>query len=74
VIRGELNVDAFFTVGINDTVPILICNHFAAEHACPEAAFGFEVRGVEHNNLAGDLHEIVLSFVLQRIVRTIEDR
>jgi hypothetical protein len=57
VIGRELNAGPRFAVD-DDHVPVIFGIHFTVEYASPEAALGGEMRGVEHDDLMVDAHDV----------------
>jgi len=56
----QLNSDPRFTLD-DHHVPVIFGIYGPVEHPGPEAALGREVCGVEHHDLATDVHRVILS-------------
>jgi hypothetical protein len=60
MIGRELNTDPRFTVD-GHHMPVVLSVDRATEQSGPEAALGRQVGGVEHDDLVGNLHAVILS-------------
>ena len=60
MVWGQLDSDPGLTVDVHH-VPVVFGPDRSAEHPGPEAALCGEVGGVEHDNLEGDLHRVILA-------------
>jgi hypothetical protein len=60
MLRRELDTDPGLTTD-HDRVPVVVGVDRSAEHAGPEAALRVQIRGIEHDDLSGDLHCVMLS-------------
>lgn len=49
------------TLAVDDVVPIAVGENPSPEHACPEGAFGVQVRGVKDHDLSDQFHRSIIA-------------